>query len=35
VDDVEDEDTIPVDYFVDRAPTPEYKPVERGIDVYT
>ncbi|KAL4465527.1 hypothetical protein ABPG72_001630 [Tetrahymena utriculariae] len=34
-DDIEDENEIEPDFYVDRPPTPEFKPKERGIDVST
>lgn len=32
-DPVEDERFINIDFYVDRPPTPEFKPLEPGIDV--
>mmetsp|Transcript_66758 Transcript_66758/g.92879 ORF Transcript_66758/g.92879 Transcript_66758/m.92879 type:complete len:100 (+) Transcript_66758:75-374(+) len=34
-DPVEDETQLLPDYYVDRPPTPEFKPKERGLDVET
>ena len=32
---IQDESKLIPDYYVDRPPTPEYKPIEAGIDVGT
>lgn len=34
-DDMEDENELVPDYYIDRPPTPEFKPLEKGKDVST